>query len=294
MRSLSISWCLLLWVLAKQVLSSTPGGATTPIRHWDASWTASCAQGTAIALTFDDCVLLFLRSPSSNVYKPPATAASSSSVVELSGLSVTPVDPGRQHVYFAPSWICFSNSLCAMTGLASDVEHLARILQRQVDNHYNVYTKPLTTHATTQRVANVLQQAAQAKGGRPFGVQTLMVGGDDVDPTRKMCVYSMDPSGSWQSWGGATAIGKYAKQVRDALAKKRATPPSSLHQALEQMVECWMETCQQENVNLQAEEDYQVLILRRESDNGEACKLYMVGDDEVRGIVEKASAGLVK
>jgi 20S proteasome alpha/beta subunit len=179
-----------------------------------------------------------------------------------------------------------------MTGLASDVEHLGRILQRQVDNHYNVYLKPLTTHAMTQRLANILQQVAQAKGGRPFGVQALMVGGDDVDPTRPLCIYSIDPSGSWQSWGGATAIGKYAKQVRQQLAKKRKISPNSLEQALEHIVECWIETCKQENVNLNAEEDYQVLILRKDSDS-ETCHLFMVDEDEILGVVEKTASAII-
>ena len=277
---------LLLWLFAKQVLSST-GGLTSPIRHWDASWTASCAQGTSIAMAYDDCIILFLRSPSSNVWKPPLL--SSKQTEDLSGLSVMRVDASS--VQFAPSWLSFSNSLCSMTGLASDVEHLGRILQRQADNHFNIYLKPLTTHAMTQRLSRILQQAAQMKGGRPFGVQTLLVGGDDID-NRRLCLYTIDPSGSWQSWGGATVIGKYAKQVRQELAKKRKEmSPTSLKQALEQITECWIETCKQENVNLKAEEDYQVLILRKDAEK-EVCQLFMADEDEVLEIVEKIASAM--
>jgi 20S proteasome alpha/beta subunit len=286
-------WCLVfLWLNAQQALSSSTPSLTSPVRHWDASWTASGAQGTAMAMTFsNDCVLLFLRSPASNVWKPTAEESSISTEM-FRGLLVEPMDTAQQ-VNFAPSWLSFSNTLCAMTGLASDVEHLARILQRQVDTHYNVYSKSLTTHAMTERLSKVVQGAAQAKGGRPFGVQTLLVGGDDIDASRGLCVYSMDPSGSWQSWGGASAIGKYAKQVRQELAKKRNEPaPETLEQALQRIVECWIETCKHEDVNMKAEEDYQVLILEKNT-NGGGCRLMMVNEDVVRGIVEQATAALV-
>ena len=315
--------------------ASSAAALASPIRHWDASWTASCAQGTAIAMSCQDCLLLFIRSPSSNVWKPSLVPPNDRPEDEEDNLLGLPVvclqDPStttsatkHTQVHFAPSWLSFSNALCAMTGLASDVEHLARILQRQVDNYWNVYNKPLTTHDMTARVSRVLQHAAQSKGGRPFGVQMLLVGTDDIDAAdRKLCVYTIDPSGSWQSWvGGATAIGKYAKQVRQQLAKSlHASKPdeatassattaaaaattttttssssakdsddnTALRRALERVVECWIETCQQEHVDAKAEDDYQVLILQKtnemENPNG---RMYMVNPENVRTIVEEA------
>jgi hypothetical protein len=117
-------------------------------------------------MRYQDFMLMFLRSPSSDVWKPsPSTLKNP---VDLFGLTVLPIDSSL--VQFAPSWLSFPNTqVLAMTGLASDVEHLARIVQHQSDNHFNVYDKSMTTHSMTERLAAVLQQAAQAKGGRPFG-----------------------------------------------------------------------------------------------------------------------------
>jgi hypothetical protein len=153
--------CLLL-----QVFSITPDGSTSPVRHWDASFTASSSQSSCLAMRYQDFMLMFLRSPSSDVWKPsPSTLKNP---VDLFGLTVLPIDSSL--VQFAPSWLSFPNTqVLAMTGLASDVEHLARIVQHQSDNHFNVYDKSMTTHSMTERLAAVLQQAAQAKGGRPFG-----------------------------------------------------------------------------------------------------------------------------
>jgi 20S proteasome alpha/beta subunit len=129
-----------------------------------------------------------------------------------------------------------------------------------------------------------------------------------VDSNRTFCVYTIDPSGAWQSWGsGITAIGKYAKIVQEQLAKKRQinsalTQPKSLREALEHVLDCWVETCMSQNVVMrQEEEDYQVLVLHkntgsyRSSAGDVDCQLYMVDDDEVRKIVsERMNALSVK
>lgn len=149
-----------------QALAITPEESTSPVRHWDASFTASSAQSSCLAMKYHDWILIFLRSPSSDVWKP--STSSGNTPIDLFGVSVLPV--GSPLVQFAPSWLPFPNhQVLAMTGLASDVEHLARVIQRQADNHFNVYDKSITTHSMTERLAAVLQQAAQAKGGRPFG-----------------------------------------------------------------------------------------------------------------------------
>jgi 20S proteasome alpha/beta subunit len=117
-----------------------------------------------------------------------------------------------------------------------------------------------------------------------FRVQALLLGGDDIDPKRGMCIYSVDPSGSWQSWGAGACIGKYAKQIRKQIAKKLETPASSLKEALEYLIECWVDTCKAENVNLKKQEDYQALILHRDPEN-QHCKLFQVTDESVNDMV---------
>ena len=88
--------------------------------------------------------------------------------IDLFGIKVRPVE--RSEVQFAPSWLAFpTGQVLAMMGLAADVEHLVRVVQRQGDNHFNVYDKSMTTHTMIQRLAAILQQQASVGGGRPFG-----------------------------------------------------------------------------------------------------------------------------
>ncbi len=204
---------------------------------------------------------------------------------EISDLQVTPIQ--KMSAQFAPPWLSIGpNSFCAMTGLAYDVEHLCRVLQKQVDAEWNIYDKHSTTHGITMRLADTFQQETFL-GSRPFGVQCLLVGGDDYDQERTFCVYTIDPSGAWQSWGGTSAIGKYAQSVREELAKKRTTPPTTLKNALKQIVDCWIETCKKQNVNLNAEDEYQVFVIRKENS---VSKIYVVDDEVVHTIVQETAA----
>ena len=280
----------------------------SPISGWQASWTASQAQGTAVAMTIGDCLVLFSRSPSTNVYKPSLDIITvreedrDDDTNYLHGLRVERIEKDQPYtrnsmIQYAPSWITVgSNSICAMTGLALDVEHLCRVLQKFNDDHYNTYQKSLTTHVMTQRLAKLLQSVCLSQGGRPFGVQAMIIGcDDDIDDSDNndgLCIYSMDPSGSWQSWGRATAIGKYGLDVRRILSKKLQSPSSSnmnLQDAVECLIECWKETCQQQNIaaSNNAKEDYQVLVLRKDPKDSTKSLLYRVPSEEMNRILEK-------
>ena len=283
---------LLILQCLQVAISSTPGGGipTSPIRHWDASWAASCVQGTAIATVFEDCAILFLRSPATNIWRE-GIPMSDAIGEDLMGLKVYPMDSSSPTVEFAPSWLSFPNGLCVMTGLASDVEHLCRILQRQVDSHLNIYDDRLTVHSMTECVSDLFRQTAFSKGGRPFGVQTLLLGGDDIDKTKRFCLYTIDPSGSWQSWPWGTAIGKFAKEVRSDLAKaiekQGSSSPDTLKGALDQIIRCWTDTCQKQNLKVDSKDDFQVLILRVAS-NSKECKIYRMKQDDIQELVENA------
>jgi hypothetical protein len=119
--------------------------------------------------------------------------------------------------------------LVAMTGLASDVDHLLSTLQSEWDSHVATYEG--SDHALSpHRVATVsLAQALYgADGGRPYGVQCLVVGptpirtdNDDASsssaPNRKapsFGMFTLDPGGGYRHWGVATAIGRAADRVR--------------------------------------------------------------------------------
>jgi hypothetical protein len=158
---------LLLSCIVWQALSSTHHGSEiSPIRHWDASYAASCAQASCLAMKYQDFIVVFLRSPSTNAWKP--TPSILNKELDLFGLRVSPVEYSM--VQFAPSWFSFlSSQVVAMTGLAADVEHVVRVIQRQGDSHFNVYDKSMTTHTMTQRLAAIFQQQAAVGGGRPYG-----------------------------------------------------------------------------------------------------------------------------
>jgi 20S proteasome alpha/beta subunit len=208
-------------------------------------------------------------------------------------------------IQYAPSWITVgSNTICAMTGLALDVEHLCRVLQKFADDHYNIYQTSLSTHVMTQRLAKLLQNACLFQGARPFGVQAMLIGcDDDIDRDNNdgLCIYSMDPSGSWQSWGRATAIGKYGREARKILSKKLQSSSSSssnmnLQDAVECLAECWKETCRQQNIaaSNNAKEDCQVLILRKDPKESTKSHLYRVPSEEMNRILEKVDNKLAE
>lgn len=282
----------LLWLLSTTCQSSSSApDSISPIRDFEPSLVASAASATAIAMKYQNFMILLVRSPASRVYRPSLMSeeAGEPLVQELSGLRVSQIK--RSTVQFAPSWISLGpNSVCAMTGLASDVEHLCRVTQKEVDSHWNVFDRHMTTHSITLGLADTMASETLA-GSRPYGVQCLLLGGDDIDPKRIFGVYTIDPSGVWQSWGGITAVGKYAKNVREALAKKRCQPPppQTLRQAVEQVIDCWMEACKSQNANVRNadDDDYQVILLEKK-DTSDAWQIYMVNEDELKGLVEEA------
>ena len=247
-----------------------------------------------MAMVVGDCVVVFLRSPSTDVYKPGFSA---SETTKLGGLKVERIDGAAEHqpasMQYAPSWFPIgSHTICAMTGLALDVEHVCRVLQKEVDDHFFVHQESLTTHAMTQRMASMLQNACLSKGGRPYGVQCMLVGCDDIDPKDgALCIYSMDPTGAWQSWGRATAIGKFGTDVRRVLAKKlKSSPIQELETALECLLETWKETCHDLGINRREEEDCEVLVLRKDPNNSKKSLLFRVPTEEVDRIMDKIEA----
>ena len=294
---------LTLWLSVHMVLSSsTPGSNSisdskeflSPIPRWQESWTASQAHGTAMAMTVQDFLVIFLRSPSTDVYRPAYPTAAAT---ELNGLRVERIEREHQHasMQYAPSWFPIgSHTVCAMTGLALDVEHICRVLQRKVNDHYFIYQTSMTTHTMTQKVASVLQNECLMKGSRPFGVQSILVGCDDIDPEDgSLCIYSIDPTGSWQNWGRATAIGKFAPDVRRILAKKlQSSSITELEEAVECLLESWKETCKELGIEKKDNEDCQVLVLHKDPKNISKSRLFRVPTDEVDRIMEKIDSNI--
>jgi 20S proteasome alpha/beta subunit len=287
---------LQLWLSVHLTLSSSISGSKdllTPIPRWQESWTASQAHGTAMAMVVQDCLILFLRSPSTDVYKP---TFSNPDVIDFNGLRVERIGGEHQHasMQYAPSWFPIgSHGICAMTGLALDVEHICRVLQKKVDDYFFVYQTSMTTHAMTQKVASVLQNECLLKGSRPYGVQCMFVGCDDIDPRDGgLCIYSIDPTGTWQSWGRATAIGKFGQDVRRILAKKLQSSPSitELDTAVECLLGSWKETCKDLGIDKNDEEVCEVLILQKDQKNSRKSCLFRVSTEEVDRIMDKVDS----
>jgi len=149
------------------------------------------------------------------------------------------------------------NVICSMTGLASDIDHVSRVVQQGIHTDQIIYDgepSTITTAASAaaaargsilqhvQSFATVVRDAARWKGGRPYGIQALVMsttgvigngrggndGGDDkqkrtttTTTTTTTRVYSIDPSGAWRSWtSGACAIGRNAEQIREQLVQE--------------------------------------------------------------------------
>jgi 20S proteasome alpha/beta subunit len=296
--------------LCDQSASSSTNGSSrsefrlSPISNWQASWTASQAQGTVMAMIAQDCIVIVLRSPATNVHKPTWSIEENQQGVLLDGILVRRIAVEQARfsnvspmVCYAPSLITVGpQSLCAMSGLALDVEHLCRRLQQYADDHYNVFQTSLTSYALTEKLAKTFQNVCMYHDSRPYGVQALIVGCDDIDHEKGWCLYSVDPSGSWQSWGKATAIGKYGRDIRTLLGKKlksmshMALSSIGIRQVVTQLMECWKETCKQENINTKIREDWEVLILRKDPENSSKSCLFCVPTEEIGQILDEVNS----
>lgn len=252
--------CLLHLVPDSTTSASTD--ASSPRSNWGPSWAASAAQGTVVAVScswksHDDNnnsqgIIILMRYAVSR-RSPTKARQSEHEVVNkddkllVDGLQVTPFrseaisisDSSKRWTLLGP------NTLSCMTGLVSDVDHLTLLLQKNVDTHRLIYegTHDYSPLQVAQLLAGHLQEAAKWDGGRPFGVQALLVGRQRSDWT----LLTLDPSGGYRSWGRATAIGRTAFSVRKHLHqqlrdREEVSPESALHMAINATREALRET----------------------------------------------------
>eukprot|EP00978_Attheya_sp_CCMP212_P003953 scaffold8419_cov62-Attheya_sp.AAC.16 len=237
---------------------SSSSSMSSPIHHLEPSMAASAAHGTAIAICcrgndgVDHVVIL-----SSAVVSPRQsnlTAPSDALIVmdeeqEEGSLLSLPLSGTRGPVRGIPFWSSSSSSarsscrgedghvhvlgesvVCAATGFAPDVRHVMRVVARSESQNQHYLTNndaPVDVHSMVRdTLAERLRVAALSDGGRPLGVQCLVVGCGRRrrtttpyhETTTCWNLHVVDPTGHWRHYGGgATAIGKHASLIRTKL-----------------------------------------------------------------------------
>ena len=148
-----------------------------------------------------------------------------------------------------------SGLLVAATGFAPDVDHILNVAAGRVFSRMSVYDAPpsysLSPLSSSTRsgksvdphrlvredLSSMMIDAAISDGGRPLGVQLLVVGLSQRR-TRKMQntnsdypaleIYTIDPSGGFRSCvGKGSAVGRGAEKVCSSLLAKEATTENS-------------------------------------------------------------------
>jgi 20S proteasome alpha/beta subunit len=141
------------------------------------------------------------------------------------------------------------NAIVGMTGFVPDAQHLVKCAVQSTiqyghlhdlhgDNDYH-YDTPgggtgggMPLHKlVVQNMARQLQRASLSSGGRPFGVQALLVGPKGPSGAHRgrkggsgMDVFTVDTAGGWNHWGsGMTAIGRHGASIRKGIVKAMQT-----------------------------------------------------------------------
>ena len=231
------------WILSRRVHAVPQPDAISPVSNFDNSWTASSIQSTTCAVCCtvggkQSAAVVLMKGGDERLEN--CAGSSADDWIEVGGLRVRLHRPDRATTLEAsPRWTQLGPStLCCMTGLMSDVDHLSRVLQNEVDSHRVLFegSRIMPTVELLQELTGQLRDAAQYENGRPFGVQALIVGCARASK-EKLSLFTLDPSGGYRHWGTATAIGKDASTVRkrlyELLSAREAETPCSAMAALD-------------------------------------------------------------
>ncbi|TCD70490.1 Proteasome subunit alpha type-2 [Steccherinum ochraceum] len=102
------------------------------------------------------------------------------------------------------------------SGMGPDFRILVTKARKSAQAYWKVHGEYPPTKVLTQEIANIMQQATQSGGVRPYGV-SLLVAGWDIN--RGPTLYQVDPSGSFWAWK-ASAIGKNMVNAKTFLEKR--------------------------------------------------------------------------
>jgi len=144
-----------------------------------------------------------------------------------------------------------SGLVMAATGFASDAEHLINVAAGRVLSRISIYDAPTCSSLTSGKsvdphrlvredVSSMMIDAAMSDGGRPWGVQLLVIGQSALSQNRLLDIYTIDPSGGWRHRHGAiAAIGRGAERITASTSSleedltKRGTESIGWRRALE-------------------------------------------------------------
>lgn len=128
-----------------------------------------------------------------------------------------------------------SGLLVAATGFAPDADYILNLSAGRIFSRISVYdtpsflsqssTKSVDPHRLVREdISPMMMDATMSGGGRPFGVQLLVVG-QSAQRSSNDCsleIYTIDPSGGWRNCiGSGTAVGRGAERVRVRLRESQ-------------------------------------------------------------------------
>ena len=233
--------------LAPSLAASVAGGTVIAVRsRLPSNDATSDLPSNDVCKEEDDCIVILFRSP--NVSRKTANAdedcARNLTITSVYGSmpihindnyttnlqnqqdELSPLFRGPLNHPYLPSnnnariLHAQSGLLLAATGFQPDISHLLHIATGRILSRNSIYDtgKSLDPHKLVREdLSNVLIDAASSDGGRPMGVQCLVIGQSCIKKDT-LEVYTIDPSGGWRShvgWGAV--VGRGAEKVRTSL-----------------------------------------------------------------------------
>ena len=135
-----------------------------------------------------------------------------------------------------------SGLVMAATGFANDAEHLLNVAAGRVLSRISVFDAPSSTSIMSGKsvdphrlvredVSSMMIDAAMSDGGRPWGVQLLVVGQSALSRNQNQLLdmYTIDPSGGWRYRHGnnIAAIGRGAENLQKNIKSSSTTSNKS-------------------------------------------------------------------
>jgi Proteasome subunit len=120
------------------------------------------------------------------------------------------------------------STIACMTGLASDVDYVTRVLQKGVEKYRAVYdgetlamSQTMSAYQHVQACSKLMQDSCRMQGSRPFGVQSMFIGRSSFG----LDVFTVDTGGSVRHWKRGSAVGRKGFVICKRLSDYEVTEP---------------------------------------------------------------------